>query len=115
MEPEPGALRSASQDAADLPSDTIKARLAAERAARERLGAVNLRAVDELAEAEGRRAALQAERDEVDHAVNRLRGQIGALNSARRSSERLSIRASIRMMPCSPSLIDEDGLSGTRC
>ena len=47
---------------------------------RDRLGPVNLRAVAELADASGRADALSAERAEVDTAIARLRGSIGALN-----------------------------------
>ena len=47
---------------------------------RERIGPVNLVAATELAEIEGERAALAAEREELGQAVNRLRGSIGSLN-----------------------------------
>ncbi len=52
-------------------------RLSAER---ERLGPVNLVATSELAELEANRAAGAAERDELQEAINRLRGSIGSLN-----------------------------------
>jgi chromosome segregation protein len=52
-------------------------RLVAER---ERLGPVNLVAESELAELEASRAAGAAERDELQEAINRLRGSIGNLN-----------------------------------
>ena len=52
-------------------------RLSAER---ERLGPVNLVATSELAELEANRAAGTAERDELQEAINRLRGSIGSLN-----------------------------------
>ena len=75
FEPEPG-------DAGALQADL--ARLAGER---ERLGAVNLRAGQELAEAEAELERIAAERAEIDTAIHRLRGQIGALN--REGRERL--------------------------
>ena len=49
-------------------------------AERDRLGPVNLRADAELAELEASIAAGSAERAELDTAVARLRGSIGALN-----------------------------------
>jgi chromosome segregation protein len=64
-----------------------ESRLAQLRADRERLGAVNLRAEDELAEAEGRHAALARERDDLVEAIKRLRQAIGSLN--REGRERL--------------------------
>ncbi len=47
---------------------------------RERLGAVNLRADEELAEVEGARDRLVAERDDLTEAIRKLRGAIGSLN-----------------------------------
>ncbi len=47
---------------------------------RERLGAVNLRADEELAEVEGARDKLVAERDDLTEAIRKLRGAIGSLN-----------------------------------
>jgi chromosome segregation protein len=57
------------------------------RAERDALGAVNLRAADELAEAERRHAALAAERDDLADAVRLLRRAVGVLN--REGGERL--------------------------
>ena len=54
---------------------------------RERLGPVNLVAAGELAAAEARAGASQAEQAELSEAVNRLRGSIGNLN--REGRERL--------------------------
>lgn len=54
--------------------------LGAMRAERERIGVVNLRADIELAEIEGRLAEQTRERDELETAINRLRGSIGTLN-----------------------------------
>lgn len=48
--------------------------------ARERLGAVNLIAADELAALETEMATIRAEHDELVEAIARLRGSIGALN-----------------------------------
>ncbi|MFE1602867.1 chromosome segregation SMC family protein [Methylobacterium sp. ID0610] len=65
----------------------VEERLAGFRADRERLGAVNLRAETELAEAEGRRDDLGRERDELLEAIRRLRGAVASLN--REGRERL--------------------------
>ncbi len=54
--------------------------LAQLQAERERIGVVNLRADIELAEIESQLARQQAERDELETAINRLRGSIGTLN-----------------------------------
>ena len=70
------------EDAAGLQAEL--GRLTGER---ERLGAVNLRAAEELAEVEAELARITAERGEIDTAIHRLRGQIGALN--REGRERL--------------------------
>lgn len=48
--------------------------------ARERLGAVNLIAADELEAIEAEMATIRAEHDELVEAIARLRGSIGALN-----------------------------------
>ena len=50
------------------------------RAARERMGAVNLRAEVELKEAEEELSSLVAERDDVQKAIDKLRGAIASLN-----------------------------------
>ncbi|NNM73007.1 chromosome segregation SMC family protein [Enterovirga aerilata] len=70
---------------ADLPA--VEARLATLKADRERLGGINLRAEEELAETEGKRSQLAAERDDLVEAIRRLRGAIGTLN--REGRERL--------------------------
>ncbi len=57
------------------------------KAERERLGAVNLRADEELNEIEARKAALTAEQTELVEAIRRLRSAIGSLN--REGRERL--------------------------
>ncbi|MET7242216.1 AAA family ATPase [Methylobacterium sp. EM32] len=65
----------------------VEAKAAALRADRDRLGAVNLRAEEELRETEGRRDELGRERDELIEAIRRLRGAIQSLN--REGRERL--------------------------
>lgn len=72
----------------DLPESAgVERRLQGLRAERERLGAVNLRADDELAEVKARREGLTGERDDLTEAIRRLRQAIGALN--REGRERL--------------------------
>ena len=61
---------------AEVERETFE-RLTAER---ERLGPVNLVAESELAELDANRAQGAAERDELQEAINRLRGSIGSLN-----------------------------------
>ncbi|MFN7398919.1 MAG: chromosome segregation SMC family protein [Sandaracinobacter sp.] len=65
-------------DGAD--AGALEQRLVAMRAERERIGVVNLRADIELAEIEAVLAEQTRERDELDTAINRLRGSIGTLN-----------------------------------
>jgi len=55
---------------------------------RERLGAVNLRAEEELREVETQHASLTTERDDLAEAIKRLRQGIGSLN--REARERLT-------------------------
>ncbi len=72
----------------DLPeAESTERRLQGLRAERERLGAVNLRADDELAEVKAKREGLTGERDDLTEAIRRLRQAIGALN--REGRERL--------------------------
>jgi chromosome segregation protein len=61
-------------------AETEKASLERMTAERERIGPVNLVAERELAELEGSRLQGAAERDELQEAINRLRGSIGSLN-----------------------------------
>jgi chromosome segregation protein len=61
-------------------AETEKAGLDRMTAERERIGPVNLVAEQELAELEESRLAGAAERDELQEAINRLRGSIGSLN-----------------------------------
>jgi len=61
-------------------ADTEKSNFDRMTAERERLGPVNLVAEQELAELEESRLAGAAECDELQEAINRLRGSIGSLN-----------------------------------
>jgi chromosome segregation protein len=73
---------------ASLPSQPeVEERLSRSRAERERLGAVNLRAEEELAEVEEKHAGLTAEHEDLSEAIRRLRQAIGNLN--REGRERL--------------------------
>ena len=66
---------------APLPSaDEVERRLEHSRQERERLGAVNLRAEEELKEVVASRDRLTAERDDLTEAIKRLRGAIHTLN-----------------------------------
>ncbi|MGI9510009.1 MAG: hypothetical protein ACR2QJ_11765, partial [Geminicoccaceae bacterium] len=65
----------------------LETRLARIEASRERLGAVNLRAIDEAAELEMRIQTLTEEKDELEQAIERLRRAISTLN--REGRERL--------------------------
>ncbi len=65
----------------------IERRLHGLKAERERLGAVNLRADQELTEAQAKHDGLIAEREDLTEAIRKLRAAIGALN--REGRERL--------------------------
>ena len=66
---------------AELPEiDKVEARLEYLRGDRERLGAVNLRADDELTEVEKKYTELVAERDDLTEAIRKLRIAIQSLN-----------------------------------
>lgn len=67
--------------------ESVERRLSGLKAERERLGAVNLRAEDELTEVRSKREGLTSERDDLGEAIRRLRQAIGALN--REGRERL--------------------------
>jgi chromosome segregation protein len=80
---EPSGLAALAAHASDAPlpeADKIARRLESLRQERERLGAVNLRADEELAEVEASRLRLIAERDDLTEAIKRLRTAIGSLN-----------------------------------
>jgi chromosome segregation protein len=69
------------------PASEIEDSLEKLRRDRERLGAVNLRAEEELGEVEGQHTALTTERDDLVEAIKRLRQGIQSLN--REARERL--------------------------
>lgn len=69
------------------PAATLEAQLAGLRADRDRLGAVNLRAEDELREVEEKRDTLVRDRDDLVEAIKRLRQAVSSLN--REGRERL--------------------------
>lgn len=72
----------------ELPTQAeIESKLHSLKADRERLGAVNLRAEEELTELETKHGSIAAERDDLVEAIKRLRGAIGSLN--REGRERL--------------------------
>ena len=90
LEIEPEALATQidlAEDLADQPLTVLESRLEKLKEDRERLGAVNLRADDELAEIEERKNALDTEKQDLTEAIRRLRGAIGSLN--REGRERL--------------------------
>ncbi|MEA2861586.1 MAG: chromosome segregation protein, partial [Methylobacteriaceae bacterium] len=66
---------------AELPdAATVEQKLDSQKSERERLGAVNLRADEELAEIEASRDRMIAERDDLNEAIKKLRTAIGSLN-----------------------------------
>ena len=71
----PGATRTRR-----CPISTIVRKLESLKKERERLGAVNLRADEELIEVETSRDKLIAERDDLTEAIRKLRRAIGSLN-----------------------------------
>jgi chromosome segregation protein len=76
------------KEAAGLPpAAEIEAKLHALKGDRERLGAVNLRAEEELTELEAKHLGIATERDDLVEAIKRLRQAIGSLN--REGRERL--------------------------
>ncbi len=93
---EPSALRIQAGLDADSPvpaAETVESELARRREERERLGAVNLRAEDELAQMQGKRDGIGAEHAELTEAIRRLRAAIGNLN--REGRERLMAAFSV--------------------
>ena len=68
------------QDAPMPPLADVEERLDGLKSDRDRLGAVNLRADEELAEAEKTRGSLVAEKDDLSEAIRRLRQAITSLN-----------------------------------
>jgi len=80
---EPSGLAALAGFDADAPlpgADEVERRLENSRQERERLGAVNLRAEEELKEVVASRDKLIAERDDLTEAIKRLRGAIHTLN-----------------------------------
>jgi chromosome segregation protein len=66
---------------AELPdAASVEQKLDSQKNERERLGAVNLRADEELAEIEASRERMIAERDDLTEAIKKLRTAIGSLN-----------------------------------
>jgi chromosome segregation protein len=90
LEVEPHAVAGMAEiepGAALPPANEIEDSLEKLRRDRERLGAVNLRAEEELNEVEGQHTALTTERDDLVEAIKRLRQGIQSLN--REARERL--------------------------
>jgi chromosome segregation protein len=90
LEVEPGAVASLAevQDGVELPPlPEIEADLEKLRRDRDRLGAVNLRAEEELREVETQHGSLATERDDLVEAIKKLRTGIQSLN--REARERL--------------------------
>ena len=80
---EPAGLAALAGHSGEAPlpeAATVARKLEALRQERERLGAVNLRAEEELAEVEASRDKLAAERDDLTEAIKRLRSAIHSLN-----------------------------------
>ncbi len=80
------AARATAQDSA--PSEEISANLEKMKSDRDRLGAVNLRADEELVEVQTAHDALSSERDDLTEAIKTLRQGIQSLN--REGRERLA-------------------------
>jgi len=81
VEPDSAAEVAEIKAGADLPSIAeVEAKLDRIRRERERLGAVNLRAEQELREVEAQHAKLSGERDDLVEAIRRLRQGIHSLN-----------------------------------
>ena len=74
------ALAGLKADEARPSAEQVAARVEALRIDRERLGAVNLRADEELATIEAQRATLDTEKADLTEAIRRLRQAIGSLN-----------------------------------
>jgi chromosome segregation protein len=90
LECEPGqvaAMAEIEPDTALPPVNEVEERLDKLRRDRERLGAVNLRAEEELKEVETQHTSLVTERDDLTEAIKRLRQGIQSLN--REARERL--------------------------
>ncbi len=81
-EPESALLERIGEDAIENIGNLadIASKLEQWKSERERLGAVNLRADDELKEIEDRRSAMATEKEDLVEAIRRLRAAIGTLN-----------------------------------
>ena len=77
----PQELRDSLSGAPSSSPEELEERFARATASRERLGPVNLRAEQDLEEAEGARAELLAEREDLTEAIGRLRAAVRSLNS----------------------------------
>lgn len=87
LEVEPSAVAGMAEiePGADLPPvEHVESDLEKLRRDRERLGAVNLRAEEELREVETQHTSLTTERDDLVEAIKRLRQGIGSLNKEAR-------------------------------
>ena len=87
LEVEPAAVGSMAEiePGAELPQlEHVETELEKLRRDRERLGAVNLRAEEELREVETQHTSLTTERDDLVEAIKRLRQGIGSLNKEAR-------------------------------
>ncbi|MFC7053583.1 chromosome segregation SMC family protein [Hansschlegelia quercus] len=76
----PAELAAGLADVPRQPIEAVEERLARALSSRERLGPVNLRAEADLAEAEGARENLIAEREDLTEAIARLRAAVRSLN-----------------------------------
>jgi chromosome segregation protein len=84
LETDPQSLRELAgvkTDEAIPHADVIEKRLETLKLERERLGAVNLLADEELVELEGSRDKMASERSDLTEAIKRLRSAIGSLNA----------------------------------
>ena len=85
IEPAEALALAALEPGAEMPHvDTIEADLEKLRRERERLGAVNLRAEEELREVETQHTTLTTERDDLIEAIRKLRSGIQSLNKEAR-------------------------------
>lgn len=83
----PEALLAALGQIDDCPAETVEAEIARLRAARDALGAVNLRADEDKIALEAERDQLAGEKADLEEAIRKLRAGIGSLN--REGRERL--------------------------
>ena len=81
-EPEAALIERIGEDAIENIEDPseLATKLEQWKSERDRLGAVNLRADDELREIDERRTAMETEKEDLVEAIRRLRSAIGTLN-----------------------------------